>query len=116
MCSTGHSPTLSAQDIIEHDWLVPTASMVLRRTVNTCFSNDFYDFPSSDLALCILAAASGKVRCFKECMSVYRIHLGGCHFRSKMNFEQTLIYWDRMNDMLRSLDHLLGCLLYTSPS
>jgi glycosyltransferase involved in cell wall biosynthesis len=99
--------TLSAAEIIEHDWLIPTASMVFRRTVITRFPEEFCTFPSGDLALSILAAAEGNVHCFTECMSVYRKHQGGDHYTLSINLQQRLIYWERVNAMLHSLDRTL---------
>ncbi len=62
-------------------WLVPTASVVLRRTV---FESEIYkramqspNFIYGDIVLFLSAAQNGKLRAFTEVMSVYRRAEGG---------------------------------------
>lgn len=98
---------LTALDIIERDWLIPTASMVFRKTVITGLPTDFCTFPSADLALCILAAAAGKVHGFAECMSAYRKHQGGASYGVSVSAQHGIQYWERVNSMLASLDRFL---------
>lgn len=99
--------TLSARQIIEHEWLIPSASIVVRRTVVDRLPDDFRTFPSGDLALSILAAAAGKVHGFEECMSVYRKNQGGASHVVSVDAERAIQYWERVNAMLASLDRAL---------
>ena len=68
-------------EVIDY-WLVPTASMVYRREIlksviyqNYLKSRD--KFEVGDLPLVLTCASYGKIHCFKEVMSVYRIQSGG---------------------------------------
>ncbi len=67
---------------IFHTWLVPTASVVVRRSV---FTSDIYKrvhasrqlFHHGDILIFLCAAAVGKLRAMSDIMSVYRRHEGG---------------------------------------
>lgn len=63
------------------NWIVPTASVVIRKDVadSKLYHRGILDplFIYGDIVLFLSAAAQGKIRGMKECMSVYRRHSGG---------------------------------------
>lgn len=99
---------ITVRDFIEKDWMVPTASLIVRRAVLPAFPAGFADFPSGDLATSILVGAAGKIHYLKECMSVYRKQPGGLSQRVTTSAEAGIHYWQRVNAMLSSLDVALG--------
>lgn len=75
---------ISNNETQSRDWSVlewptfrlPTASLVLRATVIRKYQ-EISPIYSSDMLIVYTAASVGKIRCFSEAMSVYRIHDGG---------------------------------------
>lgn len=72
----------SGQEIYKN-WIVPTASVVFRKSIlesehSDCFQNPHFIY--GDIVLFLLAASCGKVVGMKEVMSVYRRHEGGAVF------------------------------------
>ena len=75
---------ISNNETQSRDWSVlewptfrlPTASLVLRATVIRKYQ-EISPIHSSDMLIVYTAASVGKIRCFSEAMSVYRIHDGG---------------------------------------
>ena len=72
------------------DWIIPTASVVCRRSV---LDLDVYkraranrNFIFGDILLFLSCAVYGKVRGMKECMSVYRKHVGGVCYHVDYKF------------------------------
>ncbi len=88
-CEDRQFSTLDDRDYtgteIYQSWIVPTASVVIRRSV---LESELYKrvascraFIYGDIVLFLTAAALGKVRAFSDTMSVYRRHAGGVTFR-----------------------------------
>lgn len=68
---------------IYKDWIVPTASVVFRRSIlmsqySDCLSDSHFIY--KDIVLFLLAAKCGQVVGMKDIMSVYRRHAGGAVF------------------------------------
>jgi len=99
--------TVTVREIIEWDWIIPTASIVVPRAAITMLPATFYSFPSGDLPLSILCASAGKVHYFDECMSVYRKQQGGVHYALISDLERGLKHVEGENSMLESLDRTL---------
>lgn len=81
---------------IYKNWIVPTASVVFRRSIlesgcSDCFLNPHFIY--GDIVLFLLAASCGKIMGMKEVMSVYRRHEGGA------------VFGYNVNRIIRSLEH-----------
>ena len=82
----------SGQEIYK-DWIVPTASVVMKRdvckteTYLKAIKNPYFIY--GDIITFLSCAAYGTLRGMKRCMSVYRRHEGGMVF-SPQNTEQLL--------------------------
>jgi len=68
---------------IYKNWIVPTASVVFRKSIleseqSDCFQNPHFIY--YDIIFFLLAASCGKIMGMKEVMSVYRRHEGGAVF------------------------------------
>ena len=67
---------LSVHDAI-HDWIVPTASILVRKDVAVNYPKWLARIYSGDYSLILLSINAGKVRYINEIMSVYRINETG---------------------------------------
>jgi glycosyltransferase involved in cell wall biosynthesis len=80
---------ISLQTIVEK-WVIPTASMVFRREYIVNLPEWFSKIYSGDFTLALLLRYYGKIRFFKDIMSVYRMDLYGSSasatFRTKGMF------------------------------
>lgn len=64
---------LSVRDAI-HDWIVPTASILIRKDIAINYPKWLARIYSGDYSLILLSINAGKVRYINEIMSVYRIN------------------------------------------
>lgn len=65
-----------ATELVDH-WIVPTASMVMRKECYSYPIKNRENLINGDLPLVLSCCAMGKVRAFSDCMSIYRIQAGG---------------------------------------
>lgn len=63
-------------ELVDH-WIVPTASIVMRRECRGYPIKNRENLINGDLPLVLSCCAMGKVRAFSDCMSIYRIQAGG---------------------------------------
>jgi glycosyltransferase involved in cell wall biosynthesis len=64
-------------DLISEEPLIPTASLLFRKTTPFIFPKWFSTIMNTDMALFIHTCGNGRIKYFDECWSVYRKHKGG---------------------------------------
>lgn len=74
------------------NWIVPTASMLLRRSLLDSPILINPNILNGDIIYVLLAADKGKVYGSSEKMSIYRMHEGGVTWNQAMNFDREKKY------------------------
>lgn len=90
-CANIANREYSPNELFE-EWIVPTASIVLK---SECIQFPFVkerDFLNGDIKLILAAAYNGRVRGMTNAMSVYRMHSGGVSYNPHMKRSQCISY------------------------
>ena len=76
------------------NWIVPTASMVLKREVINYPYKKQERMLNGDINIVLTCATLGKIRAFNDAMSVYRIQSTGVTYNKKLQKQRVLKYPD----------------------
>ncbi|MFB9864461.1 glycosyltransferase [Rufibacter immobilis] len=79
-------------------WLIPTASVVFRRSALQTFPDWYLRAPVGDTPLFMILASSGRLKLLESVMSVYRNHPGGV--TKSINYD----FWDKLAVMYDDID------------
>lgn len=85
-------------DIFEK-WIIPTASMVYRNDFGNDFPDFFIEATHGDLALQLYLSKFGKIKGFKDVLSVYRINQSSVTANSFSSFNQNNKHINQLNLM-----------------
>lgn len=83
----GSKLSYRVDDLVESDNFIPTASVVLRRSMCGSLPDWIDTVPHADLAIWTLAASAGPLLFIDKSMSVYRKHPAGLHSRETLGVQ-----------------------------
>lgn len=89
-----------------HKWLVPTASMLLRRSVCINYPTWVRKIYSGDYTLILLAAMEGKIFYIHQIMSVYRINFEGMSASARMQGKNIFMLQQKIYLLESFKDHV----------